>query len=555
MLAAALIALLTAGGLTTTTAASAENSGATTVTKASFLWGVNGQYQGGNPANSTCNYFSAGEQLSYAAERGNAHVVHDSGSGLVLSSEATKCSGASGSSYTQLMLLTNGTGTADTRTGEATIAWDGAIVANAYGGLVPWSMSQLSLNVDASGTGTLAATLGGFGSSMENPDVLIPLEKERVTLATFPAVTVTEHGIVVQPDYAGVEVTVPVDGGVPQNRTVEGWGSWPQSVVDFHIRSGLSSYWYSSAGAADASKGASAFTVQFDGAPEVITKATPPVITAQTKVQVTQPVINGRSVTVTAAASNADSLQWERSLTSSSKGAYEAIQGQNSETLSFTASAAWNAKYVRLVATNADGTAISLPVMTLTSDFKALQFNSQPASVITFSGYPARLVAIPAGFPSAIQAKNRVEISYDDGATWQVIPGTEGASTAASTFLIPQTTANQDGALIRASASSSEGRDLGSPGATIASDPVRLTVLPANGSGPQLAAVTDGPVDATTETTVTIVGAGFSVPAWSEAAPNIQSFWMLPSSMRVTGSQERAGSRASTASPIRWAPG
>lgn len=527
LLAAAAAALIAGGGLATAPAAAfAEDGGSGTiaVSEASFLWGMNGQYQGGNPANTTCNYFSAGEQLDYAAEQGSVHIVHDAGSGLTLSSESTKCTGASGGSYQQLVLFTDGTGTADPSTGEATIEWDGAFMANAYGGLVPWSVSELGLHVDATGEGTLTATLGGFGSSMENPGVLVPLEKQRVTLATFPRVTVTEHGIEVQPDYAGVEVTVPDGEGTPQDRTVSGWGSWPQSVVDFHLKSGLSSYWYSSGGGADPTKAAYPFTVQFDGAPEVVTKTPPPVITAQTKVQGTQPTVIGRSVTVTAAAANADSVHWERSLTNKRLGEYAAIPGQESETLSFTASSEWNGKYVRMVATNAGGTAISTPAIVLAYDYEAPTVVSQPQAVIAFTGHPVRLVASVTGYPSLVQERNRIEISHDDGASWREVAGSAGASNAASAFVIPKATADQDGALIRAVVTSSEGREAGSPGVTAVSDPVKLTVLPATGSGPQLAVVTDGPVDPKVDTTVTIAGAGYSVPAWSEADPNVLSY-------------------------------
>lgn len=525
-IAAATALLLATGGLSaaSTAALADDGAGPVEVTEASFTWGMSGQYQGGNPANTSCNYFSAGEQLEYAAEQGNAHIVHDGGNGLRLSSDQTKCTGSFGGSYTQLMVLTNGTGTADAATGEAHIAWDAAVMANAYGGLVPWSVSEISLDVDANGSGALSATLGGYGSSMENPDELFPLEKTEVTLATFSSVEVTGNGITVQPDYAGVEIEVPAGQAQPQDRTVDGWGSWPQSVVDFHVRSGLSSYWYSSGGAADKTKAPHPFTVRFDGAPEIRTSDDPPVITAQTKVAEKQPVVNGRSITVTASASGADSVRWERSLTNKSLGAYEEIPGATGESLAFTATADWNAKYVRMVAENGGGSVRSSPALILTTDYTAPHFAKQPTPVYAIDGYPARLTAEPVGFPGPVQAQNRIEISHDGGENWAEVPDTAGASNGASAFVIPKATMDQNGALIRAVTTTSEGREAGSPGETTTSEAVKLTVLPARGTGPQLAVATDGPLDATTDTTVVIVGAGYALTPWSESIPNLVSY-------------------------------
>ncbi|MGO3886592.1 MAG: hypothetical protein ACTJHU_09875, partial [Mycetocola sp.] len=77
---------------------------------------------------------------------------------------------------------------------------------------------------------------------------------------------------------------------------------------------------------------------------------------------------------------------------------------------------------------------------------------------------------------------------------------------------------------VRAATSTAEGREAGSSGTSAASDPVRLSVLEASGDGVQLGVVTNGPIRSDEDTTITITGAGFSVPAWSEANPNIQNF-------------------------------
>ncbi len=60
-------------------------------------------------------------------------------------------------------------------------------------------------------------------------------------------------------------MTVP-QGATPQNRTTPGWGSWPEEFVGFQLETGLSSYWYSSGGAADPKKPPLPLTVDFEGA-------------------------------------------------------------------------------------------------------------------------------------------------------------------------------------------------------------------------------------------------------------------------------------------------
>ena len=86
-----------------------------------------------------------------------------------------------------------------------------------------------------------------------------------MTLATFSGVQIDPAGkVAIAPGYAGVEVSVPA-GFPAQNRTIEGWGAWPQPFVDFHVETGLAPYWYSSGGAADAFKAPDPFVVDFTG--------------------------------------------------------------------------------------------------------------------------------------------------------------------------------------------------------------------------------------------------------------------------------------------------
>lgn len=155
--------------------------------------------------------------------------------------------------------------------GSATVRWSGAFSVNFYGGLVPFTVTGLRLIVAADGTVRLVGDLSGYASSISNPGEREPMTPVAdVVIATFSGLHLDPAGrFTVTPDYAGVAVTVPA-GTTPQDRTVAGWGAWPQAFVDFHVVSGLSSYWYSSGGAADPSKPPAPFVVDFSA-------ATPPV--------------------------------------------------------------------------------------------------------------------------------------------------------------------------------------------------------------------------------------------------------------------------------------
>jgi hypothetical protein len=103
----------------------------------------------------------------------------------------------------------------------------------------------------ADGSGQLTATATGYGTSMEDQSQWVELAPEQIVLADLSDVTVDADGFVSTPDYLGVEVT-PASG--EQTRTGANWGAFPQSFVDFQAKTGQSSYWYSSGGAADPRK-------------------------------------------------------------------------------------------------------------------------------------------------------------------------------------------------------------------------------------------------------------------------------------------------------------
>ncbi|MBM7519165.1 HtaA domain-containing protein [Nocardioides nitrophenolicus] len=219
------------------------------------------------------NYLSAGvsdgDQTSYRAAAGGVTVVHRTADGTEAPATwATRAAPVAGG-VEQLVRLADGHAelAAD---GSGTVRWQGTFSVNFYGGLVPFWLSAPELVVAADGTGTLTADVDGYGSSMADPQQRTPLDAVAdVPIATFADVEIDPAGAVtVVPDYAGVAVDLPADA-TPQNRTVAGWGAWPQGFVDVHLATGLESYWYSSGGAADAKKAPAPFVVDFTDAEEV----------------------------------------------------------------------------------------------------------------------------------------------------------------------------------------------------------------------------------------------------------------------------------------------
>lgn len=216
------------------------------------------------------NYLSAGasdgDQASYRASDGDVSVFQvDSTGRRTPATYATRADHVTDGG-SQLVELTGGKAELNAD-GSGEVDWTGAFSVNFYGGLVPFTVTDPELKVDADGTGTLVGDLSGYGSSQADPDQKTRLDPvDDVTIATFSDVELDPTGVVtVDPDYAGVAITVPA-GQTVQDTDGAGWGSWPQSWVDFQFDTGLSSYWYSSGGSADADKAPAPFTVDFTGA-------------------------------------------------------------------------------------------------------------------------------------------------------------------------------------------------------------------------------------------------------------------------------------------------
>lgn len=228
------------------------------------------------------NFLSAGvsdgKQSTYSAAGGNVAVYQVSASGTEIpASWATRGAHVAGGGK-QLVRLSNGRATLRPD-GSATVSWTGAFSVNFYDGLLPFAITNPVLNVTATGTGTLSAgQLSGYASSQANPNQREPLAPAtNVVFATFSGVHIDPAGkVTVTPDYAGVTVAIPNTPGLAQqDRTTPGWGAWPQPFVDFQLQTGLSSYWYSSGGAADPNKPPAPFVVDFTNAGPV-TDTPPP---------------------------------------------------------------------------------------------------------------------------------------------------------------------------------------------------------------------------------------------------------------------------------------
>lgn len=254
------------------------------VTYATFRWGVNNESSNSAFAPGTVNFFSAGKvadtgghgttlpESSWKQSEGNVAIEKQQADGSFAPATwaglKTSPTGAPlGAPTTKAfsnhqVVLSQGIGQVDPGSDNADIQWDGDFTVAYYSGMTFYYVSDPRLVV-ANGVGTLTATLGGYGTDMEDMSTWVPLSDTVVTLATLPSVDVTAGGLVATPAYEGVRVDIPA-GGVEQKTSEAGWGSFPQSFVDFQALTGQAAYWYSSGGSVDANKVALPVTVCFD---------------------------------------------------------------------------------------------------------------------------------------------------------------------------------------------------------------------------------------------------------------------------------------------------
>ena len=264
------------------------------LTGATLEWSVNDESNTG-AFNGQCNFMSAGESdgtsTTYRSTDANATVLKATSTGghAPVADYSSRCRDANGVTVTaggtarlgQKVRYTNGTGTVDPVTGEVMIAWDGTFSVNFYGQLVPFWFSDPVLRVDADGRGTVTATIGGYASSLDNPDVRELIQPvPGVVIANLSGVaSAGSSGFVVTPDYLGVQVD---DTATPQIRAFPGWGSWPVGLVQVMERLGIGSYWYTAGGSADGRKPPAPMTVLYGPGSDPTTSTTPTSTTSAT---------------------------------------------------------------------------------------------------------------------------------------------------------------------------------------------------------------------------------------------------------------------------------
>lgn len=298
---------LALGGAVVATAPA--NAAATPITGATFRWGINAESNAAAFAPGTYNLLSAGivtatssadrvTETNWKQSEGNVKILklQSDGSyanatfaGLRTNAAGTTITTGNGQNSGHVFEISAGTGTVDAASGTADIQWTGTVTSAYYSGMTRSWISNPHLTV-ANGVGTVTATLGGYGTSMDDPDKFEQLtDAPDVVIATLTGVQVTSTGFTVTPDYLGK--TVDVRGGTAQSTSGANFGSFPQSFVDFQTLTGQQSYWYSSGGAADARKPASAISVGY-----TVPVATTPTVTVSKTTGIARA---GETVTVT----------------------------------------------------------------------------------------------------------------------------------------------------------------------------------------------------------------------------------------------------------------
>jgi len=263
-----------------------------TVEGASLEWALSEELNTG-AFDGSCNHLSAGRTdgsaAAYTGTDGDVTVLKRTagGSDVVVSDWASRCLDASGTRVTAggsarlglRVRLTGGDGTHDPASGATTVRWSGTISANLYDELVPTWFSDLTLSIDDAGSGTLSATVAGYASSLENPDVRQEVPPiPGVVIARFRTTGTGPGPMTVTPDYLGVRYE---STAAPQVRTTPSWGAWPPAMVAAMERTGTAAYWYSTGSSSDTRKVPAPITFS-SGSPTGPTTTVPTTTTAPT---------------------------------------------------------------------------------------------------------------------------------------------------------------------------------------------------------------------------------------------------------------------------------
>ncbi|PZF81470.1 HtaA domain-containing protein [Jiangella anatolica] len=484
------------------------------VTAATFEWGINLVSQYGSPAGG-CSFFVAGvadgTEASYQTQDGDVYLLKRLADGRATAVTAeNRCYPVADDKINQRALFTGGTGRIEAD-GAGTISWTGAFTIYSYGGMVPWYVRDPRLTVDADGHGVITAEVGGFASSMEDPTVKEPLDPEQdVTILELDGVEVVDGALTGTPVYQGVDyfpLNDPADPASGRRETSAipdeakaanpNWGSWPTPIVDFHYRTGLSSYWHTSGLSADPNKPPLPVLLDLDGGVPEFVDVYPVTITEQPQ---WAQAVTGEDATFTVTAESDDALtyQWQRRAPGAAD--WQNVDGATSATLTLPGvTPADTGTYVRVIITNSTTSLTSEAAGVQVQDAAAPELWSSPLDVTTFEGYKAQFAADIAGWP---RPTYQWQTSTDGGATWT----DHGEAGIASSYVeLTGVTADQDGLLVRAVGGNGRGAD-------VVTEPAELTVLPAP-SEPTLAFPEGAEFDPAADYIVlSAVGGGYPVP-------------------------------------------
>ena len=260
-----------------------DPAGTVEVDDAVFAWGMSQQSNALSHNPLTFNFFSAGQanpgrgatelpQSKWSARSGQVTIQKRNSSGAwkkatwsgLGTDAAGRAVGVYGPFSNHRVRIGRGTGTLDPGADDATLTWRGTWTVLYYGGHTVFTLTDPVLDV-RNGVGRLTATAGGWASDRQDASVWAAVPARKVTVAEFTGVDITRDGVVLTPRYAGVQVS----GTVPQDRTVDGWGSFPQSLISFLEPMGSDQFWYSTGLQADWTKRPQPIQVGWHGkAPE-----------------------------------------------------------------------------------------------------------------------------------------------------------------------------------------------------------------------------------------------------------------------------------------------
>lgn len=273
---------------------SSAPTGAFSVSDAVLRWGVNDESNNRAFAPGTFNFLSAGVipdpgqggktivngkwahtgVTAWRARQGDVAIEKVTSDGAVPATWAGLSTGpdgepilspSSGIHTGHQVVVSGGTGTVDAAAGTARIAWKGSFSVAYYSGMTFFTVKDPTLVVSR-GTARITATASGYASSMDDLTKWSAVAPRQVTLAELTAADLSrERGFTSPAAYLGVRYDAPA-GAARQVRTGDHWGAFPASMLAFLEKVGMSSYWYSSGGAADRAKVAHPVSISWDAA-------------------------------------------------------------------------------------------------------------------------------------------------------------------------------------------------------------------------------------------------------------------------------------------------